>query len=221
MRDVRKRNAAAAEALPGHGKAIGRLPLSRQVPVVPPSWRRVACISYVSRSLANRLSRWRRCWLRRGCLAEVVLRGDRRCRGCGWPAGAVAGTEGAAQRGRGIRGPGRLASRGSGAAAGGGGPRVALRNRGCVRAVMRAAGGRGGRTGPLALCGQVRGTAVAAGGARAEERAADGTGGRAAAGRTSRRSTRPNPGRPANARPLGSPPVRAARDREDFLALSR
>jgi hypothetical protein len=63
------------------------------------------------------------------------------------PAGAVAGAEGAALRGCGIRWPGRLASRGSGAVAGGAGPRVALQNRDCVKAVMRAARGRGGRPG--------------------------------------------------------------------------
>ena len=99
------------------------------------------------------------------------------------PAGAVAEAEGAALRGCGIRWPGRLASRGSGAVVSGAGPRVALQNRDCMKAVMRAARGRGGRPGLPVRCGRTRAGAVAAGGARAEERVADGDGGQAAAGR--------------------------------------
>jgi hypothetical protein len=72
-------------------------------------------------------------------------------------AGAVAGAEGAALRGRGIRWPGRLASRGSGAVVSGAGMRVMLRNRDCRKAVMRAVGSRGGRLGPLARCGRAGG----------------------------------------------------------------
>jgi hypothetical protein len=69
------------------------------------------------------------------------------------PAGAVAGAEGAALRGEGVRWPGRLASRGSGAVVSVAGLRVMLRNRDCLKAVMRTAGSRGGRLGPLAQCG--------------------------------------------------------------------
>ena len=79
-------------------------------------------------------------------------------------AGAVAGAEGAALRGGGVLWPGRLASRGSGAVVSGAGLRVMLRNRDCVKAVMRAAGARRGRLGPLARCGRVRARKVTAGG---------------------------------------------------------
>ena len=73
------------------------------------------------------------------------------------PAGAVAGAEGAALRGCGIRWPGRLASRGSGAVAGGAGLRAALRNRGCVKGRHAGRRGPGGRPGLPVRCGQARG----------------------------------------------------------------
>jgi hypothetical protein len=67
--------------LPGYGKAISWLP--EHVSAVPPSWRRVACVSYVFRSLANRFTMpLASMWLRRVRLVEVVLRGGR---GRWWP----------------------------------------------------------------------------------------------------------------------------------------
>jgi len=181
--DARKRNAAATEVLPGHGKAIGRLPLSKQVPIVPLSRRRVSCISYVSRSLAaGPRCRWRRC----GCAGCVWLR---------WCSVVAAGAGGAGGRlvpwlrpkephsvagvsgGRGGS-PAAVPERWSVARACGGAPEPRLRES------RHAGSARPGQwPGRPVRCGQARARAAAAGGARAGERASGGDGGRAAAGR--------------------------------------
>ena len=73
------------------------------------------------------------------------------------PAGVVAEAEGAALPGCGIWWLGRLARRGSGAVVRGAGLRVVLRNHACLKAVMRAARGRGCRLGSPLWCERVRG----------------------------------------------------------------
>jgi hypothetical protein len=90
-------------------------------------------------------------------------------RRCGLPSGAVAEAEGAAQRGCGIRWPGRLASRGPGAAAGWWPYPVALRNRDCPKPRHAHRGWPGqvaGAAGPArARAGRTAGT----GGCRGQE----------------------------------------------------